>query len=483
MTIYYKGKFIFNNYNINYNIISIMLNDIIKTPTTSMQYKNKELNTYINSIGQAPVQRSTDWYKIRKVTIGGSEIATVLELNPFKSKQELIAEKIGITQGFNGNLATRWGILFEHVTKLWTEYIFNSTEEIREAGSIEGIIKGQRYSPDGLTVVKLKCADDTFDYFIILLEFKSPLGSLPNGKIPPYYLPQVQTGLLNIPICDLGIFINNCYRKCPLEDLNFTGSYDSKFHAGDFKKLKYGLTKHNVLACGIICFYQTTEEYDKLYKFTGYDEYDEHGENTEYSEHDENTEHGKNTEYSEHDENIEHDLPQDYFIDLDINLLFNSKNDPIDLGELEKYEFERILILYEEKRIHAKFYPIIPNTAEINKKEFITLHNLEKPMTKINCNKLALEHVAKFNRFCTRNSYCTVGYLPWKLFRSDIISVDRDEEWLGKIEKEVTSTLNILNTLHSHPDPKMAYYELYPEDNKFNIDEIEACQMSSFLLK
>jgi hypothetical protein len=276
--------------------------------------KQKELIVYLGKLGTAPEQRSKEWYAIKQTTIGGSEIATILNMNPFRSVKGLIAEKIGM-ESFSGNLATRWGTMFEHITKKWSELILK-IDEIKEAGSIEGVIARQRYSPDGLSVVKLKCEDGSYEYFIVLFEFKAPLSSLPNGKVPHHYMPQIQTGLLNIPITDIGIFVNNCYRICSLKDLNFESNYNEEFHAGDFKKRKTGMKKYKPLACGIICFYQTNEDYNKMYDHFGY------GSDNEDDE--------INTEI---DIDFDHNKVTDgYYQGIDLDLLYNSKGDPIDFG-------------------------------------------------------------------------------------------------------------------------------------------------------
>ena len=308
--------------------------------------KQKELIVYLGKLGTAPEQRSKEWYAIKQTTIGGSEIATILNMNPFRSVKGLIAEKIGM-ESFSGNLATRWGTMFEHITKKWSELILK-IDEIKEAGSIEGVIARQRYSPDGLSVVKLKCEDGSYEYFIVLFEFKAPLSSLPNGKVPHHYMPQIQTGLLNIPITDIGIFVNNCYRICSLKDLNFESNYNEEFHAGDFKKRKTGMKKYKPLACGIICFYQTNEDYNKMYDHFGY------GSDNEDDE--------INTEI---DIDFDHNKVTDgYYQGIDLDLLYNSKGDPIDFGFMaseNKELFERCLELYDDKRIRVVYYPIIPN--------------------------------------------------------------------------------------------------------------------------
>lgn len=177
------------------------------------------LHNYIKSLKTAPAQRSPEWYDIKKKTIGGSEVATVIGLNPYRSVKSLIGEKVGICPNvFNGNSATRWGVLFEEITKQYTKQILKMTTDIFETGSIEGIISRQRYSPDGLGEVDLLNDLGELEKYIILFEFKAPFKSIPNGQVPSHYMPQLQTGLLTCEIADAGIFVNNAYRKCSLQD-------------------------------------------------------------------------------------------------------------------------------------------------------------------------------------------------------------------------------------------------------------------------
>ena len=222
---------------------------------SELQSKIELLNNIITKSLDAPVQRSHAWYEIRESSIGGSEIACVLGMNPFKTMDSLLLDKLGVGQKFTGNIATRWGTLFEHVTALWVKTIMHFETDLIEIGSIEGSIKGQRYSPDGLAVVRN--INGTYSY--ILFEFKSPLNSLPTKTIPKHYVPQVQTGLLTIPEADHAIFVNNSYRKCELKDLNFTTNYDFEFHSSDFKKLKYGL-KNTPIAIGLVLFFKPADE-------------------------------------------------------------------------------------------------------------------------------------------------------------------------------------------------------------------------------
>ncbi len=423
--------------------------------------KIKKLQEFINTVGSSPEQRSKEWYAIKQLTIGGSEISTILDLNPFRSTQMLIAEKIGINQ-FEGNTATRWGTMFEYITKKWTEYALNMEEEIAEVGSIEGIIPRQRYSPDGLGIIKLKCNNNMCRYFIVLFEFKAPLSSLPNGKIPQYYEPQVQTGLLSIPITDIGIFINNCYRICSLNDLDFTNNYNEIFHSSDFKKRKTGLRKITPLAHGVIMVYQDVSEVNKLYKYLGDND-------TEY-------------DINDHINEVNYDKKEKYFNHEDIDLLYNTRSDPIDFGSItedNKHLLHRIFELYDKKRVKVVYKNITPNVQEINNMPFVKLHSLEKdekndkndkndkneiPSKKHKNDKSEVTNAKKIDsdNLIADNSIL-IGYIPWKLFYSDIIQVDKDPEWKTKIEDKVNDVINIIDTIIKSEDPIKEYNNVYSD--------------------
>lgn len=411
--------------------------------------KINALNDYIGTLAKAPAQKTPEWYAIKQLTIGGSEISTILGINPFKSVKDLIADKAGIGMAFDGNVATRWGNLFEHVTKKYGEIVLQMKKPIMDAGSIQGVIQRQRYSPDGLGVVQLVCEDGTIEYFTVLFEFKAPLRSLPDGKIPKYYIPQIKTGLLNIPLVDTSIFINNCYRKCRLNDLVFNSTYDTVFHDGDAKKKKNGLSNKIPFACGVICFYQTMEDYDKLNEYLGYDCDDDDA----------------CVEIPEIDDlmNYNDKYPKDYFKDCDTEILIGTKDHPMDLGAANPEIMDRVLELHDNKRLYAIYYPIIINNEAVNQSEFIQTHNFEREVTQQNPVKLAKLYIERFKSRCEENDWCTVGYLPWKLMLSDIIIEDRDDDWHQTIEPRVKETLSIIDEILQSEDPSEAY------QNKFSI--------------
>src|ERR1700677_4787452 len=92
--------------------------------------------------------------KISRQTIGGSEIGSLLGQNPFQSRQELLIEKVLAHRGqstFDPIIPCIWGIMFEPVAKLLTEYEFGKI--LYKNLSIINLEKKLRYTADGLGVV------------------------------------------------------------------------------------------------------------------------------------------------------------------------------------------------------------------------------------------------------------------------------------------------------------------------------------------
>ena len=64
-----------------------------------MKSKIQILNAYIKKLSNLyiPAQRSEEWKNLRKYTIGGSEIATIIGKNNYQTKEQLLAKKLSIS--------------------------------------------------------------------------------------------------------------------------------------------------------------------------------------------------------------------------------------------------------------------------------------------------------------------------------------------------------------------------------------------------
>jgi hypothetical protein len=224
-----------------------------------MSEKLKILHNFLNKHKYLPVQGSQEWLKSRSETIGGSEISTILGLNPYQSIKQLIKQKIGLTI-FKKAPPLWFGNIFEYILQQYTEILFDT--KIYETGSIpydkSNLIK---YSPDGLSVIKnnkLKFLLSKYDInnkinnlsifnnidplfnkeLLVLFEFKNPyMRVLKKNEIPVYYINQPRLGMEVINICEVSIFIEAIFRFCSIEDIiNLNNKYNTKYH---FDKIRY----------------------------------------------------------------------------------------------------------------------------------------------------------------------------------------------------------------------------------------------------
>ncbi len=401
------------------------------------EVEQKRINKFFKKIKFGPKQGSIQWLEDRKTRIGGSEIATLLGLNPWRKIHDLVSEKIGLTH-FQGNLATRWGQMFEPITRDFSAQIF-MMESIEEYPSIPGKISDQWYSPDGIGIVEFISENGDKVYYIILFEFKAPLKSIPDGKIPKYYLPQVLTGLDSIPICDYAIFVNNCYRKCKFEDLE-TDKYDRTFHSLDM----YRGVKPITYAFGVVCFKQNKENPESSGCITDNEE---------------------------------------------ILILNKSKSSPIDFGNESEKVIDKLLELVESKRVQLVYSPIIYKSKNIKSIPLVSEHQIDHEYK-------YSESVCELKSFIESISYSDdsyfIGYLPWKLVKTDVILEHRDESWVDNIKNPVENTISIIKKLNSIQDKEkreQEYYKIYSsqfeqvpdyEDIPVDISEVYKNMMNDY---
>lgn len=437
--------------------------------TEEFEEKKILLEHFINTADTGPAQKTPEWYAIKSKTIGGSEIATLLGLNPYSTKVDLIKEKCQLGHKFNGSLATRWGTMFEDVTRKFTEFVLQMPESIVELGSLEGVLEGQRYSPDGLGLAYLVDKQGEAHWYIVLFEFKSPLRSLPNLKIPKHYLPQVLMGLESIGITDLAIFTNISYRKCTFKQLNFDYlnkqdiidaneekidpseirvEYDINFHQ-EKKKLTKAEAINMIYAAGMVIFYQSEENYRRTAKSLGFDE--------------------------DEDEDDDFDFLNDDFICLtehDMHLCYDSvKTKPYDLGAASVHWMESLMILVDAKRIQYTISPLLYNKKAIRSLPITKQNHLQYDIPEVNvanhlkkwCNETSANIIGQTEKGCKNR---IVGYMPFKVVKADIIQQERDPNFLETIRPEVGEFLAEITRLNSLPsdERQTEFYKKYQPD-------------------
>lgn len=394
---------------------------------------------------KSKVQKSHDWKQERKITIGGSEVATLLNMNPYKRIYDLVAEKVSLKSGeFTGNIYTRWGNVFEDITYRWIQMIFD-IYDMREVDGFQTCVDGLRFSPDGIALVNLLNEEDLYELFFVMFEFKSPFKTIPNGKIPAQYVPQVQTGLSVIPGVDFGIFVNNTYRKCALAELSLTDTaYDAAFHldptgnprkaskASKVCKLREASKKpaaepvcESVYACGVILF--------------------------------------NDARLTAQDPQKAQD-PQD---------------PPVNLGDpTNNHMIERVFEEYDTDKLYTTCPKIYINYEITKKISLVAMQNYRA----IDAKNISDEVIREETLIALRESKKCCAFLPWKLLISDVILSQPEPNWLEKIAPVIRATITAMTTLHSEADKNKRvklYNNIY--NRNFEIPHDETTYADEFL--
>ena len=216
----------------------------------SRKYINNII-TKFESRCTGPVQLSKEWFAIREKgsrkrgRIGGSDVATLMDLNPYKTKKQLMREKQGIKKRkvFN-SFAMVFGSVFEEVAVGCFEKTFNTKVHCKNISIVDP--KGYDYmlfSPDGICALPIDNGELFIDYddeayskikkFVpVLVEIKCPTRRelTEDGDVPVQYYPQLQAGMLSIDIAHSGIFIDNQIRVCSYQDLYEGSAINNKIH-------------------------------------------------------------------------------------------------------------------------------------------------------------------------------------------------------------------------------------------------------------
>lgn len=448
-----------------------------------MYFTRKIINDFLEEHKNSPIQGSTEWLSGRSKSIGGSEMAAVIGKNKYMNISAFIAQKIGLVQ-FSGNTATKWGNLFEKVTEKYTRHLILE-DEVYSTGSVPNKhITVHKYSPDGISIISING-----NYYIVLLEFKAPFSSIPNGIVPEHYLPQVLSGLCTIDICQKGIFVNNVYRKCSLEQIK-SDKYHSDFHND---KTQF----QSSIAHGVILFYMDIEN---MNAFT-YDKYeeinDDDKDNTSpYSDDydilcsdndsiDNYSDNGLEFDELTIEEKIMHNINQ--FRSGEIN---TEEYDIIDLGKVDQDDFEFFLDLYkpsDNEKIYMQTKYSKVSFTDINKANISSeisikpekIRNLEKEK------KFSYEKTIKFFiNSCLNKDRVPIAVLPWKLYKSDILTVEKDTSYLIRHKDKIDYAIDMIKQFDglSLNEKILKFQALFPKaaditkkcTRTFTVDDLRA---------
>lgn len=233
-----------------------------------------ELRDMVNAHKGAPRQRSQAWYDNKAFLVGGSEISTLLGINPFSSRLKLLARKAGLDSPGAPGIACWWGTMFEPVTEALVAIGFACPVIGTDIHIHSEALPAHANSPDGYTIVPFEAAADGSGAWDIcldpvaailrgadvvpvaaLVELKAPYSRIPKGAVPAYYVPQLLSGMALSPAAATGIYVEAVYRLCSFGQLfGAPDAYARNYHAKDAKAKKQPLWAAPV-AVGLTAFY------------------------------------------------------------------------------------------------------------------------------------------------------------------------------------------------------------------------------------
>lgn len=184
------------------------------------------LKAYVTELKQNGIrQHAPEWHVAKGPTIGGSQIAVIMGINPFETLYSLIRKKV-IPEFKPAEFTTKqlcmdWGNLFEPVIETYISMDKDVKIMGRNSFAFGKAGTHTSYSPDGFGVLMLRDKP-----LIVLFEFKVPFTRIPGRSPPKYYVPQVLLGLEVNTICDTGMYAEGVFRRCKWEDLEPTQKYN-----------------------------------------------------------------------------------------------------------------------------------------------------------------------------------------------------------------------------------------------------------------
>lgn len=372
----------------------------------------KKLIKWIKELeGYLPVQGSKQWKLEKTRTIGGTDIGKVR-----KSKKDIVCRKTGMRPRIDA-LPMLMGTCLEEITQLCTSIVARS--RIYDApGNIPSCeVKGKTYSPDGFGITKMIQDGDVAKFLTVLYEFKTMWTRIPKqGIVPNNYIPQIKSGLSDLPITDIGVFSECFFRLCPWEAMLDSESleYNETLHVKD-------MPYEDVLMDGFMVFYRKDNNnmsFDQERTFNSF--------------------------ITEASRTGGPDGPFDWGIEGNKNNLFSlfmlKKCEKIEMfsSTVNTYpkNFERVEWVEEQKRT-------VPHFAVDHKKSL----------------KRIMGHIEE-------KDYIFMGVMPWKLFEINMVTVEKEVGYTKQFEEDIIEVLAEINELNDIEDVEERYKEYNKRYNK-----------------
>ena len=130
----------------------------------------------------------------------------------------------------------------------------------------------------------------------------------------------------------------------------------------------------------------------------------------------------------------------------------------------------RLFELSECHMIDSDKSTIWYNSDVINNMEFIQAHELysaDEPVTE----QIIRREINRFTKWCADNKLHLIGYMPWKLFKSDILLEEPEPGWVEKIKEPCQKFLDTIDKLKAAEDPEEAFNTMFTVGSNASAEE------------
>lgn len=384
-----------------------------------LQTKVQALKAFLHRYKDLPKQGTQAWLDNRG--IGGSELDRLL-----KDEAGLVANKIGLTR-IPDMLAMRWGSMLEDTLRNIVSIIFRAP--IFEASSVPSAeVAGKTYSMDGMGIVRFLCDQwegkdyEFFMFLTTLFEFKCPYSrAIKQGEIYRDYIPQVLSGMCDLGLPEIALYIEGVFRISRHEELSNSPHVEQWLHkAGNPLQLK-------PMSYGFIGFYMLSP-----------------------------------------------DIPDDP----EAWCLFDwLRSGQTDFAKLENpMALNRLLKFMKTEDVQRWSSAQNFSPQEFARCPYFAGQKIPIPHHTVDMD----EQLVEFYKFCREHDYFPLGTLGIKLMDINVVAIEKEPGYTKKYETEIHAALEkiqILKSIEDMGEREIAYNEMYNKCSKSDLVEEDTQEM------
>jgi hypothetical protein len=389
-----------------------------------LKSKVDTLKLFLEEHKDLPEQGTEAWHAIRG--IGGSELKMLIH-----DEATLVANKVGL-RPIPEVLAMRWGNLLEDTLR--NIMIFLLRTNIYETSSIPSKeVQGKTFSMDGIGIVRFLGTEwnerpqEFFIWLLTLFEFKCPLSrKIVKGEIYRDYIPQVLSGMSDLDIPEIALYIEGVFRISRFDMLGNNSHIETWLHKDGNPQ------NYRPMVYGFIGFYMEAPE-----------------------------------------------IPDDPDAESLITFLQHGE---VDFATLESPSLlSRLLKFTKTKDVKRWSSAMRFIGDEFSRCEFFQQHKIPTKNYEVDMD----EQLVEFYKWCRLRGYMPLGILGYKLLDINIVPIEKQHGYTKQYEDKIHSALEKIKILKNIEDPgerETVWREMYDKPTPCEIDDEQTNALSLYVI-